>query len=716
MGRPRGLLSHLSVLFAGGVIAVALPALASGTTGAKPGVYPSHKAHVVGAAFINFAQLGRIGRLHGHVGPGQPATMPEPQEVPEPNMRQLTLPSPFGSQLLSSAGLSNVPSPSPTQSFIAQADAPRPISGFSFIPPDTQGAVGATTMMSTLNSNYVVEQKSNGAVVGSAVGMDTFWQAAGATQPFDPKTYYDAYSQRWIVAAVDAPQSAGSGILYGVSKTSDPTQGWYLFKIDADAGNATWADYPGVGFNQGHLVITVNMFNNSNNFYAGKAKVYVINYSNLRGGGNGAPVETDVPNGFTIQPAVTYSSTESNVYMVEHGSSGAGSYFFYTVNSAGTVSGGTSAFTNPLGGWVQPGSANVLPQLGGHGIDAGDSRILNAVFRNGNIYYAQTVGLGGGPGAGTEARTAAQWVEVNTSGNFVQGGRIVDPTATSSNGGHWYAYPSIAVNKNSDVMVGFSEFASNHYPNAAYAVHMSTDALGTLRDPATLKAGEGNYWKQFTGPRNRWGDYSATLVDPVDETSFWTTQEYSRPTPASCSSSGSITCGAWSTWWGKVLGGPAPPPSFTLNISKAGSAAGLGTVTGNGINCGATCSASFPSGTVVTLQQSHPANTSTFAGWSGDCSGLGVCSVTMNGNKTVVASFNRKLTPPACIVPKVVGKKLRATKSAIRARHCKVGKVSYAKSTRKRKGRVIGQKPRAGSHRANGAKVNLVVGRGPKKH
>jgi PASTA domain len=717
VGRPRGLLSYLSVLFAGGAVAVALPALASGTTrAAAPGVYSSHKAHVVGAAVVNFAQLAHIEKLRGHVGPGRPAAMPEPQEIPEPNMRQLTLPSPFGSQLLSSGGLSNVPSPSPSQSFIAQADAPRPSSGYSFIPPDTQGAVGATTMMSTLNSNYVVEQKSNGSVVGGVVGMDTFWSPAGATSPFDPKTYYDPYSQRWIVTAVDAPGEATSGILYGVSKTSDPTQGWYLFKLDADSGNATWADYPGVGFNQRHVVITVNMFTNAGNAYAGQAKVFVIDYTQLKAGSSGAPAETDVTGAFTIQPAVTYSSTETNLYMVEHGASSAASYYFYTVNSAGAVSGGTTALINPLGGWVVPGSANVLPQSGGHPIDSGDSRILNAVYRNGNIYYAQTIGLGGS--AGNPARTAAQWVEVNTSGTFVQGGRIVDPTATSSNGGHWYAYPSISVNKNNDIMLGFSEFASNHYPNAAYAVHMSTDAAGTMRDPVTLKAGEGNYYKQFNGPRNRWGDYSATQVDPADDTSFWTTQEYSRPTPAGCSSSGTITCGAWGTWWGKVIPGSSPPPpptKYTLSVSKAGTAAAAGLVTGSGISCGATCSASYNAGTVVNLTQSHPTSTSTFGGWNGDCTGIGAtCQLTMNGNKTVVATFYQKATPPACVVPKVVGKRLRAAKTAIRARHCKVGKVSYAKSTKKKKGRVIRQRPRAGSHRANGAKVNLVVGRGPK--
>jgi hypothetical protein len=702
---PRGPLTYLSVLFASGVVAVALPALASGTTrAAAPALYPKHQARVVGAAVVNFTQLARLERLRGHVGTARPAAMPEPQEIPEPNVRKLTLPSPFGSMLLSSGSLSNVPSPSPTQSFIAQADAPRASDGHSYIPPDTDGAVGASKMMSTLNSNYVVEQKSNGAVVGSVVGMDTFWSGAGATSPFDPKTYFDPYNQRWIVTAVDAAGSANSGILYGLSDSSDPSGTWHLYKIDADSGNTAWADYPGVGFNKNLVVITVNMFLNSNNMYEGHAKVFAVNYPALRSGTNGSPTVTPIQNGFTIQPAVTYSATENNLYMVEHGLSSAASYYFYTVSSTGTVSGGTTTLTNPLGAWAAPGG-NILPQSGGHPVDSGDSRILNALFRNGNIYYAQTIGLP----AGSLTHTAAQWVEVNTSGTFVQGGRIADSTAT-----HWYAYPSIAVNKNSDIMVGFSEFASNHYPNAGYAVHMSTDLAGTMRDPLTLKAGEGNYWKQFNGPRNRWGDYSATQVDPADDTSFWTTQEYSRPTPSSCSTTGSITCGAWGTWWGHVLGGSPPPPTYTLNVSKAGTGAGL--VTGNGINCGAICSASYAAGTIVTLSQSHDVSKTTFGGWNGDCSGIAsTCQLTMNGNKAVTATFYQKATPPACIVPKVIGKKLAAAKRRIRAAHCKVGKVSYAKSTKKKKGKVIGQRPRAGSHRANGAKVKLVVGKGPKK-
>jgi subtilisin family serine protease len=80
-------------------------------------------------------------------------------------------------------------------------------------------------------------------------------------------------------------------------------------------------------------------------------------------------------------------------------------------------------------------------------------------------------------------------------------------------------------------------------------------------------------------------------------------------------------------------------PQFTLTVTKAGT--GAGTVTSNpaGINCGATCSASFTGGTVVVLAAT-PANVSAFVGWSGDCSGAGTCTVTVAAAKNVTATFD----------------------------------------------------------------------------
>jgi hypothetical protein len=80
-------------------------------------------------------------------------------------------------------------------------------------------------------------------------------------------------------------------------------------------------------------------------------------------------------------------------------------------------------------------------------------------------------------------------------------------------------------------------------------------------------------------------------------------------------------------------------PSFALNVSKSGTGSGTITSSPSGIDCGATCSHSYTSGTVVTLTAS-PASGSTFAGWSGACSGTGGCTVTMDQVRSVTATFN----------------------------------------------------------------------------
>ena len=75
----------------------------------------------------------------------------------------------------------------------------------------------------------------------------------------------------------------------------------------------------------------------------------------------------------------------------------------------------------------------------------------------------------------------------------------------------------------------------------------------------------------------------------------------------------------------------------TLTVTKAG----RGTVrsTPSGIDCGATCSASYESGTVMTLTAT-PASGSIFTGWTGGCSGTGPCTVTLSGDTVVTATFD----------------------------------------------------------------------------
>lgn len=70
---------------------------------------------------------------------------------------------------------------------------------------------------------------------------------------------------------------------------------------------------------------------------------------------------------------------------------------------------------------------------------------------------------------------------------------------------------------------------------------------------------------------------------------------------------------------------------------------------------------------------------------------------------------------PKCVVPKVIGKRLAAAKTAIRKARCSVGRISRAYSTRVKSGRVISQKPRPRAKLAVGSAVKLTVSRG-KRH
>jgi streptogramin lyase len=96
---------------------------------------------------------------------------------------------------------------------------------------------------------------------------------------------------------------------------------------------------------------------------------------------------------------------------------------------------------------------------------------------------------------------------------------------------------------------------------------------------------------------------------------------------------------------GAITTGVAAAASFALTVSKSGS--GTGTVTSQpaGISCGATCTATYAAGTAVTVTAA-PDSGSTFAGWSGACSGTSSCTVSMSQARAVTATFDSASPPP----------------------------------------------------------------------
>jgi hypothetical protein len=157
--------------------------------------------------------------------------------------------------------------------------------------------------------------------------------------------------------------------------------------------------------------------------------------------------------------------------------------------------------------------------------------------------------------------------------------------------------------------------------------------------------------------------------------------------------------------------------SYSVSMTKMGS--GTGTVTANGTTiseCGAaTCTATFTSGTSATFVATA-APDSNFAGWAGACSGTSpACTITVDGAKSITATFSKKPPPPLrCVVPSLKGKTIAGARTALKNARCALGRVTYAYSKVK-KGHVISQRPAARTIRPRGSLVQIVVSYGPKR-
>jgi hypothetical protein len=428
------------------------------------------------------------------------------------------------------------------------------------IPPDSQGAVGPTAIMVTLNSQVRVQSRSGTPL--QTYSMTSFWSHTfpSVKDLTDPRVTYDPYGGRWIFVAITQPQSPSSVILLAVSSTNDPTGSWVLYQIQSDPLGQIWADNPKIGFNRKWIVIQANMYSvtagGSGSFV--ESKIFAINKPEAYAGGYIHWTRFDEKNiGGDQMPLATYDASISDEFLIQDwngNSSGAGYLRLWRITGAVgaeiLVSDGFPSVSAP---WSRfpPNNSDFGPQLGSsHKINLVDSRIQSACYRNGMIWTTHPVFL---PAGATPTRSAVQWWKIDPVGEAVQVGRVDDPTST-----YFYGFPSIAVNRSDDVLLGFSYFSANNYASAGFAYRASTDPAQTLSQPYILKSGQAPYYKTGLGDPaklNRWGDLSEAVVDPNDDMGLWTIQEY-----AAARANG---IDRWGTWWGEVSPAPLALPNLT---------------------------------------------------------------------------------------------------------------------------------------------------------
>ena len=74
-----------------------------------------------------------------------------------------------------------------------------------------------------------------------------------------------------------------------------------------------------------------------------------------------------------------------------------------------------------------------------------------------------------------------------------------------------------------NIALGYSVTSGSLFPSVRYTSRMAGDAAGTMPG-GEVSCHEGTGAQ--TASSNRWGDYSSMSVDPVDDCTFWYTQEY----------------------------------------------------------------------------------------------------------------------------------------------------------------------------------------------
>jgi hypothetical protein len=164
---------------------------------------------------------------------------------------------------------------------------------------------------------------------------------------------------------------------------------------------------------------------------------------------------------------------------------------------------------------------------------------------------------------------------------------------------------SLAMDSVGDLAVGYSVSSSAMSPAIRYAGRAPTDALNTLQTENSIIEGAGSQLPSL----NRWGDYSGMSVDPVDDCTFWYTNEYLKANGTFNWSTRIATfkfpsCGAApvpdfsiAATPSSVAADPGTNATYTVNLAPSNGYAGTVNLTASGLPSGA--SAGFSPASLV---------------------------------------------------------------------------------------------------------------------
>jgi len=414
-------------------------------------------------------------------------------------------------------------------------------------PPDPTGAVGRRYYIQAINKSYAVFDKNSGDMVASFT-EDSLW--AGESQTYcstatggDPIVLYDQTADRWILANL-AYRGGPFGPYYeclAVSKSGDPVAGgwwFYAFQTDQDPVPAnTFDDYPKLGlWNDGCLYLGADGFLESSytgqiilsisrdDLYSGNTARYSLSF--LSGSANFALFPaTMLGKGDNLPPPTT-----PEYYVQESETRDA--FNVRTLPAGSCISGGTisAAVAVPHETYnVVP--ENIVPQPPPATSDNYLDSLVNVIMQwvqyrkvgsSESLWINHTTYV-------TGSNTSPQWAQIDVTGGNINPVLVQQQIyRPDSDLFRWMG--SLAVDSFGDMALCYSTSNANapNYPSIQCSGRLATDPPGQLLQGETQYiAGNGSQVFFYAkGPCHRWGDYSSTTIDPVDDCTFWHTNMF----------------------------------------------------------------------------------------------------------------------------------------------------------------------------------------------
>jgi hypothetical protein len=461
-------------------------------------------------------------------------------------------------------------------------------------PPDTMGAVGPTQFLVGINGRLRSFDKSTGSTDGGLnADPDVFFDSVRNGQPtYSLRARYDRLSGRWFITALNFGATfTNNRVLIAVSSSSTISIGtiwtfsFFEHDLDSPAGDTgDFFDVGTLGVDANALVIGGNVFDGTGAYLG--ASVHVVRKSAVVSGPGGDLTATGSAVAYrtlTGTPTGEGPYTPQGVDNLSEGSPTA-SWVIGVSNVLPVTSKlvlRQITFSAP-GAWPPSSiSANLtlpvpttalpltVPHLGNTGgpdgeLDALDDRLVDAKLRGGHIWTSHNIAVDAtGAGSDTGDRDGARWYEIDVAGApaLLQSGTLFDPSAVNP---RFYWIPSIMVSGQGHAAIGASAAGASEHANAVTAGRLSSDPAGTLQAPSLFTASSTAYNPGADpGPPRRWGDFSYTSLDPDDDMTLWTIQEY---------------CNGADSWGVRVVQLIAPPPATPSSATPATIASGQSSV------------------------------------------------------------------------------------------------------------------------------------------